>query len=115
MWRNISVWHIVVLVLALVLLFGWRRLPDMARSVGQSLRVFKTEVDEMGKDGKDKNRRDGVPREDDPTAAAPTTTPVPDPHAPDGPVRGVPDDTAARPGHDDVSPPAGTSSEQHRP
>lgn len=44
-------WQIIVLVIALILLFGWRRLPDMARSVGQSMRVFKSEVDQMTSDG----------------------------------------------------------------
>ncbi len=40
-------WHIVVLILAVVLLFGWKRLPDAARSLGQSMRIFKSEVDQM--------------------------------------------------------------------
>ncbi|WP_114906414.1 Sec-independent protein translocase subunit TatA [Ornithinimicrobium murale] len=40
-------WHIVVLVIALVLLFGWKHLPNMARSLGQSMRIFKSEVDQM--------------------------------------------------------------------
>ena len=43
--REPSHWAIVILVL--VLLFGWKRLPDMARSVGRSMRIFKSEVDEM--------------------------------------------------------------------
>lgn len=40
-------WHIVVLVIALVVLFGWKHLPNMARSLGQSMRIFKSEVDQM--------------------------------------------------------------------
>lgn len=40
-------WHILVLVIALVLLFGWKHLPNMARSLGQSMRIFKSEVDQM--------------------------------------------------------------------
>ncbi|MBK6442735.1 MAG: Sec-independent protein translocase subunit TatA [Actinomycetales bacterium] len=49
--REPSHWAIVILVL--VLLFGWKRLPDMARSVGRSMRIFKSEVNEMKNDGKD--------------------------------------------------------------
>ncbi|MGN0110989.1 MAG: twin-arginine translocase TatA/TatE family subunit, partial [Cellulosimicrobium funkei] len=33
---------IVVLILLVLLLFGSKRLPDMARSVGQSLKIFKS-------------------------------------------------------------------------
>lgn len=49
--REPSHWAIVILVL--VLLFGWKRLPDMARSVGRSMRIFKSEVNEMKNDGKE--------------------------------------------------------------
>ena len=42
-----SAWHIVVLVVALIVLFGWKSLPNMARSLGQSMRIFKSEVDQM--------------------------------------------------------------------
>jgi len=40
-------WHIAVLLVVLLLLFGARRLPDLARSVGQSLKIFKSEVKEL--------------------------------------------------------------------
>jgi sec-independent protein translocase protein TatA len=52
MLRNLSPAHIMVIVVLLVLLFGWKKLPDMARSLGRSARVFKSEVDEMRNDGK---------------------------------------------------------------
>jgi sec-independent protein translocase protein TatA len=45
-------WHIVVLILVVVILFGWKRLPDAARGLGRSMRIFKSEVEEMKKDGK---------------------------------------------------------------
>jgi sec-independent protein translocase protein TatA len=45
-------WHVVVLVAVVVLLFGWKRLPDAARSLGRSMRIFKAEVGEMKNDGK---------------------------------------------------------------
>jgi len=37
-------WHIFVLVAVLVLLFGAKRLPDAARSLGRSMRILKAET-----------------------------------------------------------------------
>jgi sec-independent protein translocase protein TatA len=45
-------YHILILVLVIVILFGWKKLPDAARSLGRSMRIFKSEVEEMKKDGK---------------------------------------------------------------
>jgi sec-independent protein translocase protein TatA len=47
---RIQFWHIVVLVIVVVLLFGANRLPDLARSVGQSLKIFKKEVKDLQDD-----------------------------------------------------------------
>ncbi len=72
MLRNgLQVWHIVVLVVVLLLLFGANRLPGLARSVGESLRIFKKEIKDLGDDGK---------------TADTTTDPTPvDPADPNGP------------------------------
>jgi len=43
-------WEFVILIGILVLLFGAKRLPDMARSIGQSARVFKGEMKGMKSD-----------------------------------------------------------------
>jgi sec-independent protein translocase protein TatA len=43
-------WHIVILVLVIALLFGAKRLPDAARGLGRSLRIFKSEVKQMQDD-----------------------------------------------------------------
>jgi sec-independent protein translocase protein TatA len=37
-------WELVLIVVVLVLLFGSRKLPDAARSLGRSLRIFKAET-----------------------------------------------------------------------
>jgi sec-independent protein translocase protein TatA len=37
-------WHIIIFVVVLVLLFGAKRLPDAARSLGRSLRIIKAET-----------------------------------------------------------------------
>jgi sec-independent protein translocase protein TatA len=49
---NLGAPELIIIAIVLVALFGWKRLPDMARSLGRSARVFKSEVDEMKKDGK---------------------------------------------------------------
>jgi sec-independent protein translocase protein TatA len=43
-------WHILIIVGLLVVLFGARKLPDSARSIGQSLRIFKSEMKAAGQD-----------------------------------------------------------------
>ncbi|GAA5117213.1 Sec-independent protein translocase subunit TatA [Pseudonocardia adelaidensis] len=48
---NLGGWELVILIGVLVLLFGAKRLPDMARSIGQSARVFKGEMKGMKDDG----------------------------------------------------------------
>jgi sec-independent protein translocase protein TatA len=43
--------HLLVLAIVVaILFFGWKQLPDMARSVGRSLRIFKTEIKGMSED-----------------------------------------------------------------
>ena len=44
--------ELIIIAIIIIALFGWKKLPDMARSLGRSARVFKSEVDEMKKDGK---------------------------------------------------------------
>ena len=54
-WPELS-----IIALAVVLLFGWKRMPDMARSLGRSARIFKSEVDQMRSepDATDRTRRE---------------------------------------------------------
>jgi sec-independent protein translocase protein TatA len=46
-------WHIILIVVVLVLLFGAKRLPDAARSLGRSLRIIKAETQGLINDGSD--------------------------------------------------------------
>lgn len=77
--------HWVILLVIVLLLFGAKRLPDLAKSVGQSMKIFKKEIKEL--------------QEDDAPAApvAPVVTPAVAHQAPTHPV--------------DVSKPAATASE----
>ncbi|HKJ12500.1 MAG TPA: Sec-independent protein translocase subunit TatA [Ornithinimicrobium sp.] len=63
MFRNMQGWQIVIIILALIILIGWKRLPDAARSLGRSMRIFKSEVEQMG----------STPDEDQPSAASTDT------------------------------------------
>jgi TatA/E family protein of Tat protein translocase len=44
--------HILILLLVILVLFGAKRLPDSARSLGKSMRIFKSELKEMKQDDK---------------------------------------------------------------
>ncbi len=44
-------WHLIILVLVVVLLFGAKRLPDAARSIGKSMKIFKAETKDMRESG----------------------------------------------------------------
>ncbi|MFE3188068.1 Sec-independent protein translocase subunit TatA [Nocardia sp. NPDC059240] len=48
----ISPWHLLIVVLIFLLFFGSKRMPDAARSLGRSMRIFKTEVSQMQSEGK---------------------------------------------------------------
>lgn len=37
-------WHVVVLALVVLVVFGSKRLPDAARSLGQSARILRSEL-----------------------------------------------------------------------
>jgi sec-independent protein translocase protein TatA len=46
--REPGVWIVILIV---ILLFGAKRLPDLARGVGRSLRIFKAETEGLKSDG----------------------------------------------------------------
>jgi sec-independent protein translocase protein TatA len=47
MLNGLQPWHLIILVLIVVLLFGAKRLPDAARSIGKSMKIFKAETKDM--------------------------------------------------------------------
>jgi sec-independent protein translocase protein TatA len=78
-FRELSAWHLAIIVLAFVVLFGYKKLPDATRSLGRSMRIFKSEV---------KGLHDDEPRSVEQTPAAavtpaqpvqPVQSPVPPP------------------------------------
>jgi len=58
-------WHIVLVVLVFMVLFGSKRLPDSARALGKSLRIFKAEMHALN---------DGEPDKGPGSAPQPSTT-----------------------------------------
>jgi sec-independent protein translocase protein TatA len=81
-------WELVLIVVVIVLLFGARKLPDAARGLGRSLRIFKAEIkdpnDEEGRDA-----ADGLPPITPQQSIAPTPVAPPVPVAPVAPVQAV--------------------------
>jgi sec-independent protein translocase protein TatA len=51
MFANFGPGHWAVLAVAMILLFGAKKLPDAARSLGKSLRIFRSELHELQTDG----------------------------------------------------------------
>jgi sec-independent protein translocase protein TatA len=74
--------EIIIIAVLLIVIFGWKRLPDAARSLGRSARVFKSEVDEMKNDGKDRKPSETVTGEtvrrdaDVDASTRPTASPI---------------------------------------
>ncbi|MFE3326582.1 Sec-independent protein translocase subunit TatA [Streptomyces sp. NPDC059176] len=51
MLRNgLEPWHLLIVVLVVVVLFGSRKLPDTARALGKSMRILKSEAKAMKAD-----------------------------------------------------------------
>lgn len=69
---------IVVLLLVIIVLFGSSKLPDVARAVGQSMKILKKDVKDLRDDGSTPQQppAQAQPPAADvpPTAAAPSTT-----------------------------------------
>lgn len=64
-------WHWIVLLVVVLLLFGSSRLPGLAKSVGQSMKIFKKEVKDLREDRSD---ADGNAADNAPGGSTTTTT-----------------------------------------
>lgn len=51
---NLGAWQILIIAAVIILLFGARKLPELARGLGSSLRIFRAETKGMTEDD-DKN------------------------------------------------------------
>ena len=88
-------WHIIILVIVLVVLFGARRLPGAAKSLGESMHIFKQSVQGLNPDDHDTAAN---PMGQHPTAEYPTAqNPMAQPFTaaqPSPPQIAAPDQTA---------------------
>ncbi len=60
-----SPWKVLIVAIVLIVLFGSKKLPDAARSLGRSMRILKTEVSNLHEDESEAN-----------ASAAPAQTPT---------------------------------------
>ncbi|SFJ97534.1 twin-arginine translocase TatA/TatE family subunit [Cellulomonas sp. KH9] len=92
MLRNVSAVHVIMVLVVVLLLFGANRLPGLAKSIGQSMKIFKNEVKDLADDG----RR---------TPGAPTPDPVVDADPVTGTTAGTGTAAGTAPAAGDVPPP----------
>ncbi|MGC5172165.1 twin-arginine translocase TatA/TatE family subunit [Microbacterium sp. DT81.1] len=50
MFANMSGWHLLIILAVVLLLFGATRLPALSRSVGQSVRIFRSETKHLNEE-----------------------------------------------------------------
>jgi sec-independent protein translocase protein TatA len=62
MLANLNGWHAVIILAVILLLFGAPKIPMLAKSLGQSMKIFKNEI-----------KSDAMPRGDE-SAVAPSAT-----------------------------------------
>ena len=69
-------WELVLIVLVILLLFGAKKLPELARGTGRALRIFKTETKGLVDDDDDVDEDVKTPEQKEIEARRTTTDPV---------------------------------------
>ncbi|GAA4323409.1 Sec-independent protein translocase subunit TatA [Streptomyces venetus] len=65
MLRNgLEPWHLLIVAIVVIVLFGSKKLPDAARSLGRSMRILKSEARALKEEGAE-----------DPTPSGPSVSP----------------------------------------
>lgn len=54
MFAGLNGWQLVIIIVLVVLLFAAPKLPSMARNLGQSMRIFSSEVKQMRTEDKER-------------------------------------------------------------
>jgi sec-independent protein translocase protein TatA len=74
MLRNgLEPWHLLIVGLVVILLFGSKKLPDTARALGKSMRILKSETKAM----KDDDATAGAGQTAESTSSTPDDQPAP--------------------------------------
>jgi sec-independent protein translocase protein TatA len=71
-----SPWKILIVAIVIIVLFGSRKLPDAARSLGKSMRILKTEVQGLHEDSETQTTYTAPATTAAPAQIAPTAAPV---------------------------------------
>ena len=56
-----SPWKILIIALVLIILFGGKKMPDAARSLGRSMRILKAEVSDLHHDHEEEKAPEAQP------------------------------------------------------
>jgi sec-independent protein translocase protein TatA len=76
---ELSPWHLLILAAVFVVLFGSRKLPDAARSLGKSMRIFKAETKALRDSDENTDEVRPAPSVQQPVLQQPVQQPVPQP------------------------------------
>ena len=60
MLKNVQGWQLIIVAVVFVLLFGAKKLPDSAKSIAKSLKIFRSEL----KDDSVKEEKNEEPKSD---------------------------------------------------
>jgi sec-independent protein translocase protein TatA len=71
-----SPWKILIVAVVIIVLFGSRKLPDAARSLGKSMRILKTEVQGLHEDNETQTTYTTPATTAAPAQITPTAAPV---------------------------------------
>lgn len=66
MWQGFTGWHALIILVVILLLFGAPKLPALARSLGQSMKILKTEVRSDKDEPAAPGAADGTPKAEEP-------------------------------------------------
>jgi sec-independent protein translocase protein TatA len=81
---ELSPWHLLILAAVILVLFGAKKLPDSARSLGRAMRIFKSETSDLRGHKDEDNEPQAQAPQQLPAAtpagqpADPSGTPLPD-------------------------------------
>ena len=82
MLGNLTGWHALIVLAVILLLFGAAKLPALAKSVGQSAKIFKNEIKSDKADKTDKSADTSPEAPAAPMYSTPTTPAAENPPRP---------------------------------
>lgn len=62
MLRNLSLWHLLILLAVVFLVFGVRRLPELGSGLGKGIREFKKGIKEDAGPEVERDAEEGTPK-----------------------------------------------------